>query len=183
MLRNVTIFLVALIFVLLPVGRSHSATIYKYTDENGVIHIVDSPEKIPPSLEEKVEKTKISSKPKEEEKDYKSVFDEEIEKSAEEAEAEKKKKEEEIKEWDEKKNKLLAELSEAEEKVKRAEAFRLRTVSSYSRKNYTNADRKMAQKQLEVAKENYEKVKQRWEEFKESARTDAPYEWWRENFF
>jgi len=182
-LRISLLILCLTIFFLLPSGEVTSSDIYKYTDENGTVHIVDSPEKIPSALEDEAEKTEVSSGTKKRTDNYKDLFSEDIEKSRALEEEEKKKKEEKLNEWNEKKRKLESELSEIEDKIKSAEAFKLRTVSSYSRKNYTNSDRQSAQKQLDAANESYERAKEKWEEFKESARTDAPYDWWRENFY
>lgn len=171
------------VFFIFKSGKASSSGIYTFTDDNGMVHIVDSPEKIPSNLQNEAEKTKAGPSPKDKTDIYKDLLSDEIEKNKALEEEEKKRQEEKLNEWNEKKEKIESELSEAEDKVKTAEALKNRTVSSYSRKNYTNADRQSAEKELDAAKSYYEDVKTKWEEFKESAKTDAPYDWWRENFY
>ena len=72
---------------------------------------------------------------------------------------------------------------ETKRKLDEAERSKNRTTSSYSRKQYSNADRKAAEDDYDAAKKDYESIQKEWDELGEKAKKEAPYPWWRQNFY
>ncbi|MBI5374490.1 MAG: hypothetical protein HZA77_03580 [Candidatus Schekmanbacteria bacterium] len=184
---RIMIFLFPVFLFTFTLDIVNPETIFRYKDKDGVIHLVDTPDKIPQEYKEKIEQRIETGEAKEPQPEYKELIEKATAPKAAEGEAggktEEEKKGEELKKWEETKSKVEGELSAAKSALDDAEAFKARTVNSYSRKTYTNADRDAAAKKVEIAKQQYEMAKQKYDAFKEEARTKAPYDWWRANFY
>lgn len=168
-------------FFLLP--SYSSAAIYKFIDDQGVIHFVDTYDSIPEKYRGKIAEEKIKEGEKEGEakpqKPYKPALKQETAKDKKDEKSEAKV----IEEWNKKLKDAKEKLAKAKAALDEAQRVENRTVSSYSRKNYTNADRRAAQEATETAKKNLEEAQKEWDDLSEKAMREAPYSWWRENFY
>ena len=177
------LFLAVIIFLLL-LPSNVSANIYKFVDEDGIKHFVDSYDAIPERYREKKVEEIVSRDEKEKEEPRESVPKDSKENNKDSSEPENKKTEAEIiKDWDEKVSKQKEKLKETKRKLDEAERSKNRTTSSYSRKQYSNADRKAAEDDYDAAKKDYESIQKEWDELGEKAKKEAPYPWWRQNFY
>ncbi len=180
--------LLTIIIIILLFPSYVSAKIYKFVDDEGIMHFVDNYDAIPEKYREKkvqeviIKNEKENDKIKEEKEEKGEEVKESITRDS--SEPVKKKTEAEIiRDWDEKVSKLKEKLEKAGKKLDEAERFKNRTVSSYSRQQYSNSDRKAAEEDYNAAKEYYENTQKEWDELGEVARKEAPYSWWRENFY
>ncbi|OGL39972.1 MAG: hypothetical protein A2042_00445 [Candidatus Schekmanbacteria bacterium GWA2_38_11] len=182
-MKILLIMTLSIFFFLLP--SPSSAAIYKFVDDQGVIHFVDTYDLIPEKYRLRSSEEKLKEERKEEEmKPQTPVISTPKEEKEAAKEPEKKKSEDEIiEEWNKKLQEANDNIAKAKAALDEAERFENRTVSSYSRENYTNADRKAAQEATEAAKKNLEKAQKDLDELAEIARSEAPYSWWRENFY
>ena len=183
-----TIFFVTISFFLLSLPFYASPKIYRYVDEEGITHFVDNydaiPEKYRVKAVEKVKEEKSIQKFEEEKSEPQKPLEKSDDKTGASKEQEKIKTESEIiEEWNKKAYEFKGKLEEAKRRLDEAERFKNRTTSSYSRQQYTNADRKAAQETYDEAKKAVEDSQKEWDEFGEKARREAPYLWWRENFY
>ena len=180
--------LLTIIIILLLFPSYVSAKIYKFVDDEGIMHFVDNYDAIPEKYREKkveeviIKNEKESDKIKEEKEEKEEEVKESVPNDSSEP-AKKKTEAEIIKDWDEKLSKQKEKLEEARKKLDEAERFKNRTISSYSRKQYSNSDRKAGEEDYNAAKEYYESAQKEWNELGEEARKEAPYSWWRENFY